>query len=155
LLTGGTYTSFASVAIERPATGERASTTRQGAIVVGRYNGIVTFASTIGYGRWAEEEDGSVSAGAMFLDREFDRDREERRLLRFHELGHALGYTHVQSRVSIMNPAIGPEPTAFDRIAAIVAFERQPGNVSPDTDPASPATPGVFGGRVRWSVSIH
>ena len=31
-----------------------------------------------------------------------------------------------------MNPAIGPEPTDFDRAGAIVAFQRTPGNRSPD-----------------------
>jgi hypothetical protein len=140
LLTGGTYTSFASVAIERPASGARASVTRPGTIVVGRYNGILAWAQTIGYGRWAENADGSVSGGAMFLDSGFDRDDDRRRLLRIHELGHALGYLHVQSRTSIMNPAIGPEPTEFDRTAAIIAFQRSPGNVSPDRDPMATAT---------------
>jgi hypothetical protein len=151
-LTGGTFTSFASVEIERPAQGERALASRAGTIVVGRYSGITTFASTIGYGRWAERDDGSVYGGAIFLDRSFDRDDNRRRLLRFHELGHALGYLHVESRVSIMNPAIGPEPTAFDRAAAVIAFGRPPGNVSPDTDPSFPPPSGNgFGGRLRWN----
>jgi hypothetical protein len=151
-LTGGTFTTFASVAIERPAAGERASTTRAGAIVVGRYAGVTSFTSTIGYGRWSEQDDGSVVGGAMFLDRNFDRDDDRRRLLRFHELGHALGYLHVESRPSIMNPSIGPEPTAFDRAAAVIAFARPPGNVSPDTDPAfTPPAGGGFGGRLRWN----
>jgi hypothetical protein len=71
----------------------------------------------------------------MFLDRDFDKDDPRRRLLRIHELGHAHGYMHVNSRTSIMNPSVGPEPTDFDRAAAIVAFQRPVGNVSPDTDP--------------------
>jgi hypothetical protein len=151
-LTGGTYTAFASTSVERPAAGERTSVTRPGTIVVGRYNGIVTFAQTIGFGRWAEEPDGSVSGGAMFLDRAFDRDDSRRRLLRVHELGHALGYLHVTSRVSIMNPAIGPEPTEFDRTAASIAFQRPPGNVSPDTDPHfQPPSAFSTGARLRWS----
>ena len=154
LLTGGTYTSFATVTIERPASGTRASVTRQDVIVVGRYNGILTFAQTIGYGRWAENPDGSVSGGAMFLDRGFDSDDARRRLLRIHELGHALGYLHVESRTSIMNPAIGPEPTQFDRAAAIVAFQRSPGNVSPDRDPM-PSAPGPFAtGQARWTTFV-
>jgi hypothetical protein len=135
LLTGSTYTSFADVSIERPPSGMRVLVIRPGAVVVGRYNGIQTFASTIGYGRWAEDASGAVTGGSMFLDRGFDHDDSRRRLLRIHELGHALGYLHVETRTSIMNPAIGPEPTEFDRTAAIVAFQRQPGNVSPDTDP--------------------
>lgn len=135
LLTGGTYKTFASVDVERPASGERVTVARPGKIVVGRYNGIVNLASTIGYGTWAENADGSVTAGMMFLDRDFDRDDERRRLLRIHELGHALGYLHVTTRPSIMNPSIGPEPTSFDRAAALIAFQRPPGNHSPDIDP--------------------
>jgi hypothetical protein len=145
LLTGGTYTSFASVEVERPAEGVRVSVLRPGSIVVGRYNGIVTFALTIGFGLWAEQSDGTVTGGAMFLDRDFDRSDGRRRLLRIHELGHALGYQHVTSRTSIMNPAIGPEPTEFDRLAAIIAFQRPPGNRAPDTDPASTSVSSPFG----------
>ena len=155
LMTGGTYTSFADVKIERTASGERASVARAGSIVVGRYNGVQTFASTIGYGTWAENEDGTVVGGAMFLDSRFDKNDDRRRLLRIHELGHALGQLHVETRVSIMNPAIGPEPTEFDRQAAVVAFQRPPGNVSPDTDPGTTGKTGPW--NVRWAapVSCH
>ena len=151
LLTAGTYTSFTNVTIERPAAGVRASVARDGTIVVGRYAGIVSTASTIGYGRWAETNNGEVVAGAMFLDRGFDRTDERRRLLRIHELGHALGLTHVESRISIMNPAIGPEPTQFDRQSAAIAFQRPPGNVAPDTDPGAVRS-AIFG--VRWAPPI-
>ena len=41
MLTGGTYTSFESVEVERPAAGTRVNALRLGSIVVGRYNGIV------------------------------------------------------------------------------------------------------------------
>src|SRR5262249_31744305 len=95
LLTGGTYTAFSAIDIERPASGTRVSAARQGKIVVGRYNGIQTFTSTIGYGQWLAGPDGTVTGGSMYLDRDFDRDDGHRRLLRIHELGHALGYMHV------------------------------------------------------------
>jgi hypothetical protein len=139
LLTGNTYTTFESVEVERPASGTRVDVLRQGSIVVGRYNGIVSMVNTIGYGQWAEQPDGAVNGGSMFLDRDFDRDDFRRRLLRIHELGHALGYLHVRSRTSIMNPSIGPEPTEFDRAGAIIAFQRPPGNRTPDTDPSARA----------------
>ena len=149
LLTGGAYTSFASVDVEHPAGGTRVNTLRTGQIVVGRYNGIAKFANTIGYGMWSEMPNGSIAGGAMYLDREFDRDDSRRRLLRVHELGHALGYQHVESRTSIMNPSIGPEPTEFDRSGAIIAFERPVGNTSPDIDPASGSLT-VLTGEGRW-----
>jgi len=153
LMTGGTYTSFAEVKVERPASGERTSVTRAGAIVVGRYNGVQTFASTIGYGRWAENGDGSVVGGAMFLDSRFDKNDDRRRLLRIHELGHALGQLHVQTRPSIMNPSIGPEPTEFDRQAAVVAFQRPIGNVSPDADPGTTVKSGAWS--IRWAAPVR
>ena len=149
LLTGNTYTTFASVEIERPSGGARVNTLRAGQIVVGRYNGIVSLAKTIGYGLWSEQPDGSIGGGAMYLDRGFDRDDNRRRLLRIHELGHALGYQHVESRTSIMNPSIGPEPTEFDRAGAIIAFARPVGNKSPDIDPASTALSASTGAG-RW-----
>jgi hypothetical protein len=155
LLTGGAYTNFASVDVERPAAGTRVSTARAGTIVVGRYNGVVTFAQTIGFGQWAVDNDGSVTAGAMYLDRDFDRDDSRRRLLRIHELGHALGWQHVTSRTSIMNPAIGPEPTDFDRVGAVIAFQRPPGNRAPDTDPESAKRPTFGLSGSRWYSSVN
>ena len=155
LLTGGTYTNFASVVIERPQPGEEVNVRRARTIVAGRYSGIVTLRNTIGFGGWANQPDGTVVGGAMWLDRDFDRDNPQRRLLRIHELGHALGYNHVTTRASVMNPAIGPEPTAFDRAGALIAFQRPVGNTSPDTDPGGTAR--AFrssDGTVRWSAPI-
>jgi hypothetical protein len=151
LLTGGTFTSFSSVEIERPEEGQKRSTRRSGQIVVGRYRGIVSIAGTIGYGQWLAQQDGTVVGGAMYLDREFDKTDDRRRLVRIHELGHALGYHHVTSRTSIMNPSVGPEPTEFDRVAPIIAFQRPPGNQSPDIDPATSSRPGGIGTAATWS----
>jgi hypothetical protein len=150
LLTGNRFASFSSVEVERPASGNRVNTLRTGAIVVGRYRGVQSLATTIGLGRWSNNGNtAEVVGGALYLDNSFDRSNEARRLLRIHELGHALGYLHVTTRTSIMNPAIGAEPTDFDRIAAMIAFERMPGNQSPDNDvtdaPRSPG--GIFGVR--------
>ena len=152
LLTAGAFTGFASVEIERPNAGDRVTPMRNGKITVGRYTGIVNVANTIGYGRWLTVGDGTVIGGAMFLDRDFDRNDARRRLLRIHELGHALGYQHVTARTSIMNPAIGPEPTDFDRAGATIAFQRLPGNRAPDADPAGVARiASLSEGGGRWS----
>ena len=117
------------------------NTLRTGAIVVGRYRGVQCLANTIGLGRWSTTGNTpEVTGGAIYLDQNYDRSNEARRLLRIHELGHALGYLHVTKHNSIMNPAIGSAPTEFDRNAAIIAFERMPGNQSPDNDVAGRAT---------------
>lgn len=150
LLSGTMFDNFASISVERPAAGTQVNVFRTGTIVVGRYYGIQDSKRTIGYGQWGTDADGRVVGGAMFLDRDFDRGDARRRLLRIHELGHALGYQHVQARLSIMRPSIGPEPTEFDRAASLIAYQRPVGNRAPDVDPAS-STRAVVTGGIRWS----
>lgn len=160
LLTGNNFTAFASIAIENPAAGARVDTLRTDKIVVGRYRGVRTLANTVAFGRWSTNGTAEVTGGAIYLDSNFDRSSDSRRLVRIHELGHALGYLHVTTRRSIMNPAVGPEPTRFDEEAAAIAFQRMPGNESPDRDvidaPRSGAG-GAFGARSSraiWSAPL-
>lgn len=54
-----------------------------------------------------------------------------------HEIGHALGYQHVETRASVMQPVNAPAPTPFDQQAFTVFYKRGPGNSSPDTDTAT------------------
>jgi hypothetical protein len=147
LLTGGTFSAFSSIEIEKPASGASVKTVRTGKIVVGRYRGVQSLENTIGTAQWATNgASPEVVGGAIYLDRNFDRSNSARRLLRIHELGHALGYLHVTRRASIMNPSIGPEPTEFDRQGSIIAFQRLPGNQSPDSDLGEAArTGGIIG----------
>jgi hypothetical protein len=153
ILTAGTFTDFASIDIERPEAGTRVTVTRPGNIVVGRYNGI-TRSETIGFGQWALAADGAVAAGAMFLDTDFDKRDRRRRLLRIHELGHALGQMHVIDRSSIMNPALGADVTEFDRAAAAIAFQRPTRNRAPDVDP--PGSAGIRSGTraLEWGPPV-
>jgi hypothetical protein len=153
ILTGGTYTSFASVSIEHPAAGASVSVARTGSIVVGRFTGMVGMTEVIGFGRWEEQSDGTVTGGSIYLDHDFDKNDSRRRLLRIHELGHALGYNHVTTRTSIMNPSIGPDVTDFDRTGAVIAFQRPIGNLTPDTDPGAANRPFSFTA-ARWVAPI-
>ena len=158
LLTGGTFPSFASVKVEWPAAGEQVAVQRSGTIVVGRYSGIEALTQAIGLGNWAEQPDGSVAGGTIWLDRDFERNEGPRRLVRIHELGHALGYNHVTVRPSVMNPALGPAPNEFDRAAALIAFQRPVGNTSPDTDPGAgfgTSTFVVTDGPLKWSPPVR
>ena len=57
-----------------------------------------------------------------------------------------------------MNPSVGSGVTGFDRDAAVIAFQRAPGNRSPDsdlTDSGSAPRAGTFGGsRTLWSPPV-
>ena len=155
ILTAGTYTAFASIDVEYPAANSRILARRSGQIVVGRYNRVRALSSTIGYGQWALADDGAVAGGSIFLDSDFDREDSRRRLLRIHELGHALGLMHVTTRASVMNPSIGPEVNGFDRAAATIAFQRPIGNRAPDVDPSGvPVQRSSIGG-LTWGPKVH
>ena len=122
LLTGNTYEEFAAIHREAIPEGTTMAVLRPGQIVAGRYRDVQNLQHTIGFGGSATRIDGTITGAAIILDNDFDTSSPKRRLLRIHELGHALGYNHVSSRISIMNATIGPEPTDFDRTAATIAF---------------------------------
>jgi hypothetical protein len=139
-LTGNSFSGFASVDIEVADEGDPVAISRDGVIVVARYQGLSPKLGAWGYGRWAWNGAGQVRMGAVMVDNEFEQSGSPyRRSLRAHELGHALGYDHVSSDASAMNISGRIEPTAFDLDATSIAFRREPLNMSPDIDP-DPAT---------------
>ena len=119
-LTGGRFAGFSGVRVHALPAGQRATLFQRGRIVVGRFEGVHEQAGTLGYGG-RTTRGGAITAGAVMLDRDFDRDSSRRHVLRMHELGHALGYNHVESRPSLMNPRVGSELTTFDRTAIEMA----------------------------------
>jgi hypothetical protein len=123
-LTDNTFDDFAAIHYETIPAGSRAGIVRSKQIVVGRFQGLTDLAHTIGFGGRTTRRAGDIVGAAILLDSEFDRTSPARRLSRTHELGHALGFNHVKSRVSIMNERIGPEVTDVDRQIGIVAFQR-------------------------------
>lgn len=124
LLTAGAFEEFATIEYEMVPAGSTATIVRPNHIVVGRFSGVRRLASTIGFGGRRARRDGAIVSAAVVLDSEFDHASSMRRLLRTHELGHALGFNHVQSRLSIMNPSIGSEMTDHDRQVSTFAFHR-------------------------------
>lgn len=122
LMTGNAYGQFAAIHREAVAPGTTLSILHRGGIVAGRFRSVQALTHTIGLGGRGRTADGTITSAAIILDSDFDRTSPKRRLLRTHELGHALGYGHVSSRRSIMNPTIGPEPTELDRRIAALAF---------------------------------
>jgi hypothetical protein len=125
VLTGNAFTRFADVRMEIVPAGAMVTVMRPGQIVVGRYRGVRDRLKTIGVGGRLRSR-GAIKAGTVVLDADYDSTSSRRALLRTHELGHALGYDHVESRPSIMNPRIGAEITEYDRRAALVAFHDGP-----------------------------
>ena len=122
VLTANTFEQFSSINRVVVPAGATTTVSRPNQIVAGRFDGLRRSANTLGFGGRRARKDGTITAAAILLDSEADRTHARRRLLRTHELGHALGYNHVRSRASIMNPRIGTEPNDFDREAAFIAF---------------------------------
>lgn len=149
-LTGNTFTSFAGITRETLDVDARMQVLNTGMITVARYAGLTAASGFWGYSRWQFRTDGTVIGGTIMLDRDFDRSGSAfKRSLRAHELGHALGYTHVTALQSVMNTSAVTEPNTFDKQATQIAFLRPPGNVRPDSDPAE-ASLNRFGAAV-WS----
>ena len=137
-LTGGAITDFLAVTRQQSAQGARVNLLNHDVITVSRVVGLTAATGYWGFARCRVQSDGRVTAGIIMLDRDFDRSGSPfTRSLRAHELGHALGYEHVTSRTSVMNSEARIEPNDFDRDAARIAFQRPPGNQSPDVDPSS------------------
>ncbi len=153
-LTGGRFTEFASIKKQQSSQGSRVDLLNDDVITVSRVVGLTAATGFWGYGRWRFQSDGRVVAGIVMLDRDFDRSGSNfTRSLRAHELGHALGYNHVTSAPSVMNSQARTEPNAFDRDAARIAFQRPPGNRSPDVDPSSASINRVI--TTTWSAPIR
>ena len=122
-LTGGQLKAFADVRIESVPAGEIVRVFRPGQIVAGRYRGVRSKTGSLGYGgRWTRGN--QIAAAAVIIDRDADRDQKLRGVVRTHELGHALGYNHVESLPSIMNPRAGAGLTDFDREALRIGYLR-------------------------------
>jgi hypothetical protein len=133
LLSGRTFEHFASVRFETPGVGVSVRMARDGEIVVGRFRGVRTKLNAVGYGGRTARADGTITSGTVMLDEDYDGHDPLRNLLRMHELGHALGFNHVESQRSIMNAVLGAEPTDFDRRVARLAFSHLPPD-QPDAD---------------------
>jgi hypothetical protein len=131
-LTGGVLTQFARTDRQLAEAGAAVSTSVSGQITVFWVDGLLAATGFAGYARW-EFSRWAMTGGVVLLDADADRGPNQQ-WLRWHELGHTLGYTHVTVRPSLMAPAAQPI-TPFDRQAGRIAYSRPPGNRSPDRDP--------------------
>jgi len=139
-ISAGVFPAFSSIRIEQAAAGTMVTVPQTGAIVVARYRGLRgPSGDRIGGLGTANTDAAGVIRGAIV---KIDRDNELggpafARRLRVHELGHAMGLSHVTSRASFMAPANGGLPNDADLEACRVAARRPPGSRSPDVDPAT------------------
>jgi hypothetical protein len=155
-LTGGTFGAFASIRRQTSIEGSPVNLVNTGSITVVRMTGLTAATGFWGYGRYLVDDNGVVMGGIVMIDVDFDRSgNASRHSLRTHELGHALGLSHVTSRTSVMNPAANVDPTAWDLAAARIAFERLPGNRSPDTDPTPISLNFAASTGARWTSAIR
>ena len=154
-MTGGAGYGFASITDRQSATGSNAQLLNTGTITVARLAGLTQATTFWGYGRWQSNGAGEIVSGIIMLDRDFDAGASPFiRTLRAHELGHALGYHHVTLRESVMNSSARIAPNAFDLAAFRIAFQRKPGNVAPDTDPAD-ASINFLRSELTWGPPIR
>ena len=155
-LSASTFSGFASQRRETAMAGQIVRLARVGEIVVARFEGLEAATKVWGFTRWATDGEGRVVGGIIMLDRAFDTSSSPfRRSLRAHELGHALGYNHVNVRLSVMNASGQIEPNDFDLKAVKLAFLRPPGNRTPDRDPDS-LTSNLRAPRgVIWASGAH
>jgi hypothetical protein len=154
VLTGGRFNAFANQTAETANPGETVNLSRTGDIVVAHVKGLVA-AGASGLGGWSTDNRSVVRGGFLVLDRDLDVSSPNRRAIRAHEFGHALGYNHVTARASVMNSTPSPiEPNGWDRDSARVAFQREPGNRSPDNDPTWFEGNSVGGGPIVWHPAV-
>lgn len=123
-LTAGRLPEFSAVRFERVSPGTSTRIFRRGQIVVGRFTGLRRETGTLGFGG-RTVRDGLITSGAVMLDQEYDMESPERGNVRAHELGHAIGFNHVESRRSLMNSRVSTHITEFDRSAIALVAARQ------------------------------
>lgn len=120
-LTGGQLKAFSEIRTESAENGQVVRVLRAGQIVVGRFRNVRAKTGSLGYGGRMTRA-GQITAGAVIIDNDADKDVKQQFVIRTHELGHALGFNHVDSRPSIMNPRAGSGLTDFDRMAARLPY---------------------------------
>lgn len=156
LMTGGQFSGFSGTTRVANAAGASVTMLVTGQITIGRFVGLTTATGSVGYSRWQFRSDGTVTGGMIMMDRDFERSLATTlRAVRVHELGHALGYNHITTRESAMNPLAHIDPNALDQAATRLVFMRPPGSRTPDIDPSGFSINRVGDMKLTWSDPIR
>ena len=97
----------------------------------------------IGYARLSWTSSRSITGAAVwlrYLRYSGDAYAGKRKGILGHELGHAMGFSHMDgSTLSFMEPSLGSKTdlSAFDQMAALLVYSRMPGNASADIEGTS------------------
>ena len=138
-ISAGVFPAFSAIRVEQAAAGTMVTVPQAGAIVVARYRSLHGPSGDRigGLGKTNTDAAGVIRGGMIMLDRDSELGQPAfGRRLRVHELGHAMGTSHVTSRVSFMNTPNTGLPNEADMEAFRVAARRPPGSRAPDVDPA-------------------
>lgn len=137
-MTGGRIPAFETVETQLAGVGAMVNLMVPGRITIARCTFLAERTGAVGYSKWDYDGNGRLTAGAIVIDYLYDEGAAtaERFHLRSHELGHTLGYAHVDVP-SIMNIGGGQSLvlTQWDTLAMGLAYRRPPGSMSPDVDP--------------------
>ncbi|MCR4376193.1 MAG: carboxypeptidase regulatory-like domain-containing protein [Acidobacteria bacterium] len=137
-LTGGRFTGYGSV--ETPLADATATVNLMvpGRITIARCTRLAELTGAVGYSKIDFAGNGRVKGGVVVLDYDYDEAAPpaERFHVRAHELGHMLGFNHVEIHsIMAITGAASLTFTPWDLEAMALAYRRPPGSRSPDVDP--------------------
>lgn len=137
-LTGGRFTAFSSIDTPLAEAVATVNLMVPGRITIARCTKLAERANAVGYAKFDYAGNGRIKGGVVVLDYDYDEaaPQAERFHVRAHELGHTLGFNHVEVRsIMAITGAMSLTFTPWDLEAMALAYRRPPGSRSPDVDP--------------------
>lgn len=137
-LTGSRFTAYGSVDTPLANATGTVNLMVPGRITIARCTRLAELTGAVGYSKIDFAGNGRVKGGVVVLDYDYDEAAApaERFHVRAHELGHTLGFNHVEIHsIMAITGAVSLVFTPWDLEAMALAYRRPPGSRSPDVDP--------------------